>query len=65
MTLAQAERIKRKEFNIISIGVGDVDLDELFEMSSTSDDQYYVENFDKILDIINGNIKNKNWLWNN
>jgi hypothetical protein len=60
LTLAQAERIKRKEFNIISIGVGDVDLDELFEMSSTSDDQYYVENFDKILDIINGNIKNKN-----
>jgi hypothetical protein len=53
LTLMEADKIKKREFNIISIGVGNVNLDELLAVSSTENDFYYVENYNKILEIIN------------
>ena len=53
-TLIEADKIKMREFNIISIGVGNINRDELLAMSTTADDFYFVENFNKILDIIKG-----------
>lgn len=52
-TKLQADRIRKREFNMISVGVGEADLTELFVISSTPNDQYYVDDFGKILDIIN------------
>ena len=54
LTLIAADKIKKREFNIISIGVGSINRDELLAMSTTVDDFYFVENFNKILDIIKG-----------
>lgn len=51
-TKIMANELKRREINMISVGIGSVDLDELYVVSSTPNDQYYVSNFDKILDII-------------
>ena len=53
-TLMAADMIKKREFNVISIGVGNINRDELLAMSTTPDDFYFVENFNKILDIIKG-----------
>ena len=51
-TLAAADMIKKREFNIISIGVGNINKEELTAMSTTVNDFYFVDNFDKILSII-------------
>lgn len=52
-TKKQADLIKRREFNMISVGVGKgVKLTELLHLSSTPNDQYSVDDFDKINDII-------------
>ncbi len=53
-TKTQANRLKRREINMISVGVGDNSVtEELLTLSSTPNNQYYVENYDKILNIIN------------
>ena len=51
-TLTAAAEIKKREFSIISIGVGNINKEELLLMSSTGNDFYFVDNFDKILNII-------------
>ena len=51
-TKIQAEKLKKKEFNLISVGVGYVQLSELLTLSSTPNDQYSVDDFDKITSII-------------
>lgn len=51
-TKLRANELKKREFNIVTIGVGQADLTELFELSTSSSDQYYLQNFDQILSII-------------
>ena len=51
-TIIESIRLKKREINMVSVGVGDAKLKELFELSSTPNDQYYVNNFDQILTII-------------
>lgn len=52
-TLAHARALKKREFNMISVGVGEeIALAELFELSTTSSNQFFVEDFTKIFDII-------------
>ena len=51
-TIIESIRLKKREINMVSVGVGFANLKELFELSSTPNDQYYVNNFDQILTII-------------
>lgn len=52
-TIAYARALKKREFNMISVGVGDnIASDELFELSTTSSNQFFAEDFMKIFDII-------------
>lgn len=52
-TKAEANKIKQREVNMISVGVGEsVNIEELFAISSTANDQYYVDDYDKIMSII-------------
>lgn len=51
-TKLQADRIKKREFNLISVGIGNAQISELLVLSSTPNDQYYVNDFDQIYNII-------------
>ena len=58
-TKAKANILKKREFNLISVGIKDpendpkVFLEELLVLSSTANDQYYLDDFNKIKGIIN------------
>ena len=52
-TKLRADELKRREFNMISVGVGKTSITELLVLSSTANDQYYVNQFDNILKILN------------
>lgn len=58
-TKTSANVLKKREFNLISVGIKDpqndprIFLEELLVLSSTADDQYYLEDFNKIKGIIN------------
>ncbi len=48
-TLEEAARIKRRGFNIITVGVGQfLNIEELIDMASSPSDQYLANNFDQI-----------------
>lgn len=51
-TKQNANKIKRREFNMISVGVANSNPQELFELATTSNDQYFVKDFGKIKNII-------------
>lgn len=53
-TFREASRIKERGIDIISVGIGNINMDELVGMASTPDDQYLVEDFDKLSVIISG-----------
>jgi uncharacterized protein YegL len=54
-TLFEADRIKRREFSIISVGIGNaINLNELVAIASSPNDQYLVEDFDKLSIILAG-----------
>lgn len=54
-TLQEAQRIKDRGFNVISVGIGvDFDLDELIKMANTPNDQYFVDDFDKLELLLSG-----------
>ena len=50
-TLTAANEIKKRGFDIISIGVGNINKEELMLMSSTGDDFYLFENLNKLFSI--------------
>ena len=52
VTESYATEIKKRGINMISIGVGDADPEELQILSSTLDSMYFVEDFTKIMEII-------------
>ena len=52
-TKAEANRIKARKINMISVGVAGARISELLTLATTSNDQYYVDDFDKILPIVN------------
>ena len=51
-TITQAKRIKDRGINIVSIGIGNLNEQELIEMASSANDVYKVEDFDKIISIL-------------
>ena len=53
LTKVEAKELKKREINMVSVGVGDSSKTELEVLSTTSGNLYYVDNFDKILTIIN------------
>lgn len=53
-TLTEAQRIKDRGFNLISVGVGNINWVELIGIASTPADQYFVDDFDKINLILSG-----------
>lgn len=54
-TLVEAARIKDRGIDIISVGIGkDINLDELVAIASSPNDQYFVDDFDKLYLIISG-----------
>jgi uncharacterized protein YegL len=59
-TLYEADRIKRREFSIISVGIGQANFDELVAIASSPNDQYLVEDFDKLSIILAGYYLNEN-----
>ncbi len=52
-TKIQSDKLKKREINLISVGVGKAKLSELLTLSSTPNFQYYVDDFDHISTIIN------------
>lgn len=61
-TVKEIERIKRREFiSMISVGIGvEIDFDELIALASTPDDQYLVEDFNSLANILIGSMNTKN-----
>lgn len=56
-TLIEADRIKARGIDIITVGIGkDSNINELVAMASTPDDQYFVDDFDKLYLIISGEL---------
>lgn len=55
-TYREANRIKERGIDIISVGIGNINLEELIGMASSPDDQYFVEDFDKLSIIISGRL---------
>ncbi|RNA15112.1 collagen alpha-1(XII) chain-like [Brachionus plicatilis] len=53
-TLFEAQQIKERGFNVLSVGVGNIDRIELIGIASTPADQYFVDDFDKIKLILSG-----------
>lgn len=51
-TKLQAAALKQREVNLISIGIGSAQLSELNDLSSRPSDQYFVEDFTKVMEII-------------
>jgi hypothetical protein len=51
-TKIQADKLKKREINLISVGVGKAKMSELLTLSSTPNFQYYVDDFDHIATII-------------
>lgn len=57
-TLIEAGRIKDRGFDIVTVGIGkEIDMDELVDMASSPNDQYFIEEFDKLYIILEGNLK--------
>lgn len=53
-TIAEAKALKDRGFNIISVGVGNINEKELIEVASSVDDFYKVDDFNKIVEILKG-----------
>ncbi len=51
-TIFEANRIKERGINVISIGIGKANPQELNSIASTPNDQYYVSDFSKIFEIL-------------
>ena len=52
-TLIEAQKIKDRKFSIISVGIAGANIQELIDIATSANDQYYVNNFNQILQIIN------------
>ena len=51
-TLIEANKIKDRGFNIISVGIGNTNINELNGIATSLSDVYYVSDFNKVLQII-------------
>jgi len=51
-TLIEAQKIKDRGFNIISVGIGNTNINELNGIATSKSDVYYVSDFNKVLQII-------------
>lgn len=57
-TLVEANKIKDRGIDIISVGIGsNTNLDELIGIASSPNDQYFVDDFDRLYTIIFGKFK--------
>ncbi len=52
-TKIQADKIKERNINMVSVGIAQARVKELLTLATTSNDQYYVTDFDKVLSIVN------------
>ena len=51
-TLTEAKKLKDRGFSVVSVGIGNLNEEELIDMASSSNDVYKVEDFDKVLLIL-------------
>ncbi len=51
-TLIEAKKIKDRGYNIISVGIGNTNINELNGIATSLSDVYYVSDFNKVLQII-------------
>ena len=51
-TLIEAQNIKDRKFNIISVGIGGANIQELTAIATSANDVYFVSNFNEVLEII-------------